>query len=207
MKIRHNTRAGWQQRIRLITLALLTAFSTSTLAWLNADQTLELHGFLDSTTHQRVDYGISKQRFRGQLEFNKQMNNFGPFVGISLNGTVRMTYDGVYDFNSDQFGTGAGGPVTASSSGSLAGLTPTTANGFQSAWGASPVSAGVPLLPGGGPVGLAAGPPGGPDLDGGSADHPGLRLPGAHGHALRGLVRPGHGDPAGGAARRHADRL
>ncbi len=138
----------------LLTCSLL---SQQSLAWLSADQTLELHGFADSTTHQRADYGLSKQRFRGQLEFNKQLPNVGPFTGISLNGTFRMVYDGVYDFNSDDFGDEAGGPVFGSSSGLSSVGAPfgiDTVNGLQTPWGQSPVTAANPLLPGGGGFGF-----------------------------------------------------
>lgn len=138
----------------LVSGILLGCMSSGAYAWLNADQTLELHGFLDSTTHQRAHgYGLSKQRFRGQLEFSKQLSNMGAFTGISLNGTLRATYDGVYDWNSDDFGDSAGGSVFASSSGIPNG----TANGLQTPWGASPVSANVGALPGGGGFGFDVG--------------------------------------------------
>ncbi len=118
----------------LVSGILLGCMSSGAYAWLNADQTLELHGFLDSTTHQRAHgYGLSKQRFRGQLEFSKQLSNMGAFTGISLNGTLRATY--------------------ASSSGIPNG----TANGLQTPWGASPVSANVGALPGGGGFGFDVG--------------------------------------------------
>lgn len=131
--------------------ACILLVSTQAGAWLSKDQTLELHGFADSTTHQRVDYGLSKQRFRGQLEFNKQLPNLGAFTGISLNGTIRLTYDAAYDFNSNDFGDDAGGPVFGSSSafGSLAAPGADTVNGLQTPWGASPVSTGA-IPPAGG---------------------------------------------------------
>ena len=46
-----------------LVIAVCALVSTQASAWLSADQTLEVHGFVDSTTHQRADYGLSKQRF------------------------------------------------------------------------------------------------------------------------------------------------
>jgi hypothetical protein len=136
--------------------ACILLVSVQASAWLSKDQTLELHGFADSTTHQRADYGLSKQRFRGQLEFNKQMPNMGPFSEISLNGTIRLTYDAVYDLNANDFGDDAGGSVFGSSSGlsSIGTLGADTVNGLQTPWGASPVTAGNGALPGGGGFGF-----------------------------------------------------
>ncbi len=133
----------------LVVALIAVGYSAGTSAWLNADQTLEVHGFIDNTTHQRADYGLSKQRFRGQLEFGKQLPNMGAFTGISLNGTLRATYDGIYDWNSNDFGDSAGDSVFGSSSG-----LPGGGNGLQTPWGASPVSAGVVALPGGGGFGF-----------------------------------------------------
>ena len=119
--------------------AFLLVFASSAQAWLSKDQTLEINGFIDNTTHQRIDYGISKQRFRGQLEFGKQLPNMGRFTGISLNGTLRATYDGVYDWNSNDFGDKAGNSVFGASSGIPNG----SFDGLRTPWGASPVGAGV----------------------------------------------------------------
>lgn len=131
--------------------AALALAASGANAWVSGDGSLEVHGFLDSTTHQRAHgKGLSKQRFRGQLEFGKQLPNMGPFTGISINGTLRAVYDGVYDFNDDDFGDRAGSSVFGSSSGIPNG----TANGLQTPWGFSPVTAGNGLLPGGGGFGF-----------------------------------------------------
>ena len=140
-----------------LVIAVCALISTQASAWLSADQTLEIHGFVDSTTHQRADYGLSKQRFRGQLEVNKQLPNMGPFTQISINGIFRLTYDAVYDWNSNDFGDDAGGSVFGSSSGLNSMGIPSmvdTADGLQTPWGASPVTAGNPALPGGGGFGF-----------------------------------------------------
>lgn len=146
-------RAGVAGTGAAIALVAALGYSAGALAWLNADQTLEVHGFIDNTTHQRIDYGLSKQRFRGQLEFSKAFNNVGPFTGVSLNGTLRATYDAAYDWNDDEYGDSAGskaGEIFGRSSGIPNG----TADGLATPWGASPVSAGFPLLPAGGGFGF-----------------------------------------------------
>lgn len=152
-------RASFRQGVGYASAFMFALLSAPASAWLSADQTLELHGFADSTTHQRADYGLSKQRFRGQLEFNKQLPNLGPFTGISLNGTIRMTYDAAYDWNADDFGDEAGGPVFGSSSALSSIGTPgaDTVNGLQTPWGFSPVTAGNGALPGGGGFGFDLG--------------------------------------------------
>jgi len=141
-------------------------------AYTSADGTLEVHGFVDSTTHGRLDYGLSKQRMRGQLEFSKYFQPVGPFSEISLHGTLRAAYDAVYDLNDNEFGDGAGGQVTAESTG-VPILGPpnvpmlVTATGepgdnsryLDTFWGSTgpiptPVSGFIPLLPGGGGFGF-----------------------------------------------------
>ncbi len=124
---------------RVVAVLAALGFVGSAGAWQNADQTLEVHGFLDNTTHQRFDYGVAKQRFRGQLEFNKQLPNMGAFTGISLNGTLRATYDAAYDWNDGEWGDSAGRNVFGSSSGLVNG----THRGRLTRWGASPVGTGT----------------------------------------------------------------
>ena len=148
-------------------LVILPAHVT---AWNSKDGTLELHGFLDNTYHNRDGYGITKERVRGQIEWSKIFKPTGLFSELSFHGTLRATYDGVYDLNDDRFGKRSGGPVTTTSSGSgvvlpiaigpndvphpvnvtlaLGGTT------TDNPWGASPVSAGVPALPGFGGFGF-----------------------------------------------------
>ena len=169
-------------KIRTFTPVLLAAsaalafWASSTAAWNSRDGTLEVHGFLDNTYHHRADYGITKERIRGQIEWSKIFKPTGLFSEISVHGTLRATYDGVYDLNDDEFGKRSGGPVTTTSSGSGVFLpvaigpndvphlvNVTLALGgtvTDNPWGASPVSAGVPALPGGGGFGfdLAANP-------------------------------------------------
>lgn len=119
-------------------------------AWSTVDGTLEVHGFVDSTTHGRAHgLGLSKQRFRGQLEFSKNFGAAGIFSSLSAHGIVRAVYDGVYDLNSDTYGDEAGGQVMGASTG-----IPTPNGPLLTPWGSSPVTAGNPALPGGGGFGF-----------------------------------------------------
>ena len=118
------------------TVVLGLAVTSDASAWQSKDGTV-IHGFADYTHHQRADYGISKARLRGQLEINKEFGTFGIFRGVSLNSVLRITHDGVYDWNDSNFGSEAGRSVNSSSSGLAVG----TANGLQTPWGGSPVNA------------------------------------------------------------------
>ncbi|MEE4290126.1 MAG: DUF1302 family protein [Cycloclasticus sp.] len=75
------------------------------------DDTLEISGFVENATYFRNKVGLSKFRNTLQLEGTKLLGNMGAFSGVSINGTFRATYDGVYDLNSDEYGDGAGGAV------------------------------------------------------------------------------------------------
>ncbi len=142
----------------------------SVSAWNSSDGTLTIHGFVDNTYHHRDSYGITKERIRGQIEWSKIFKPTGLFSELSFHGTLRATYDGVYDLNDDTFGKRSGGPVTTTSSGSgvylPVGFGPdaelqmvnvselTNHPTVDAPWGFSPVSAGVPALPGGGGFGF-----------------------------------------------------
>ncbi|MFP6681219.1 MAG: DUF1302 family protein, partial [Gammaproteobacteria bacterium] len=131
----------------LVVAAVLGLVLTSTAtAWQSKDGSLVAHGFADYTHHQREGYGMVKNRMRGQLEINKDFGSFGIFRGVSLNSVIRLTHDGVHDWNDSRFGDEAGGSVLGSSSGVPVG----SALGLETPWGASPVNvaAGLPL-PGG----------------------------------------------------------
>lgn len=64
----------------------------------------DISGFLENATYVRDSKGISKFRNTGQLEFSKSLKSSGQWSGVSVNGTLRATYDGVYDLNDDEFG-------------------------------------------------------------------------------------------------------
>ena len=144
--------------IRRFSLTLLSSAIAGALvitpltvsAWNSKDGTLTIHGFLDNTYHNRDDYGITKERIRGQVEWSKIFKSTGLFSEVSFHGTLRATYDGVYDLNDDRFGDRSGGQVFGSSSGIPIGH----GNGLQTPWGHSPVTANNPALPGGGGFGI-----------------------------------------------------
>ncbi|MBR9887187.1 MAG: DUF1302 domain-containing protein [Oceanospirillales bacterium] len=66
----------------------------------------EWAGFVENATYVRDGVGLSKFRNTAQAEFSKQLESDG-WDNVSINGTLRATYDGVYDLNSDEFGKDA----------------------------------------------------------------------------------------------------
>ena len=75
------------------------------------DETLEISGFIENATYVRHRRGLTKFRNTLQLEGTKILGDVGAFTEVTVNGTFRATYDGVYDLNSDEFGDGAGGSI------------------------------------------------------------------------------------------------
>ena len=86
------------------------------------DDTLEISGFVENATYFRNKIGLSKFRNTLQLEGTKLLGNLGAFSEVSINGTFRATYDGVYDLNSDEYGDGAGGSIVLEQLGVPAGV-------------------------------------------------------------------------------------
>lgn len=66
----------------------------------------EMSGFVENATYYRDGVGISKFRNTAQLEFRKVLSIDG-WSHVSISGTLRGTYDGVYDLNDDEFGKDA----------------------------------------------------------------------------------------------------
>ncbi len=75
-----------------------------------ADDT-QWSGFSEAVTHYRDGPGLSKARVGFQLEGLKFIGDAGIFSNFSINGTLRLSYDGVYDLNDGEFGDSAGGPI------------------------------------------------------------------------------------------------
>ncbi|HEY5790901.1 MAG TPA: DUF1302 family protein, partial [Gammaproteobacteria bacterium] len=69
------------------------------------------HGFVENETHQRDDVGLAKFRNTAQFEGSKRVGQAGGFSNVSLHGTFRFTYDGVYDLNDEDYGDQAGGAI------------------------------------------------------------------------------------------------
>ena len=143
---KHRTYHGAFCSVSSFGLVLLTglAMSFSASAYQSKDGTLTSHGFLDYTQHVRANFGMVKNRVRAQLETTKEFGSFGIFRGVSLNSVLRVTHDGVYEWNDDDFGEKSGGSVFGSSSG----VPNNTALGALTPWGQSPVNqANIPAFP------------------------------------------------------------
>lgn len=89
-------------RRSVLALLLLGAFT-------QVQAEVDTAGFVENVTFYRESRGISKFRNTGQFEFSKAFENSN--VGLTLNGTLRATYDGVYDINDEEWGDKAGGSI------------------------------------------------------------------------------------------------
>ncbi len=73
---------------------------------------VEVTGFYENATYVRDSVGLSKFRNTLQLSAGKAFEDRGGlFRNVKFHGTFRATYDGVYDLNSSEYGSGAGGPI------------------------------------------------------------------------------------------------
>lgn len=106
---------------RVLGLALCIGLvSPAHAVWNSADGTLEVRGFLENQTNYRDDVGLTKQRLQAQVELFKHLQPRGIFSELSVGGTLRLSYDGVYDLNDKDYGRNAGGPVNFSAPGNPA---------------------------------------------------------------------------------------
>jgi len=98
-------------------IALATIAAAPSLA--QYEEKWDTAGFIENATFYRDGPGLTKSRTTGQFEFSK---DFGKHFGLNnfrLSGTLRATYDAVYDLNDDEFGDNAGGPRNFENFGSL----------------------------------------------------------------------------------------
>jgi uncharacterized protein DUF1302 len=105
-----------QTRIKGLSLwcAVLSSTTVLTLAPMSrafAAPDARVDGFYENATYGREGVGLSKFRNTLQLEGEKRFGNVGIFSNVSVNGTLRGSYDGVYDLNDDEYGSEAGGPI------------------------------------------------------------------------------------------------
>jgi len=172
-----------------IFLLFVSGTGTVHAVWTSEDRSVEIRGFVDNTTHQRIGSraGLSKVRNRGQLELSKFFEPAGPFSELSIHGTLRATYDAAYDLNENTWGKDSGGPVSFQSEGGpdvgLPGMVPWGA-------GASPFVSPV-VLPGTNPFVSGTSP----HLNGfftGTNPNEGLRILGAESFTSTGGI-PGFG--------------
>ena len=96
----------------------------------------DIAGFVENATYYRDGQDLSKVRNTGQFEFSK---DFGKRFGLSnfrVSGTLRATYDAVYDINDDEWGDEAGGSRSFQNAGSTNAQLIYGGNG-DSPWGQS----------------------------------------------------------------------
>lgn len=122
-----------------------TALALSLLGGITQVQAeLDAAGFVENVSFYRESRGISKFRNTAQFEFSKAFENSR--VGLKLNGTLRATYDGVYDLNDDEWGDKAGGAIALQSA-SLPALAPGAPGFVDYGSGLSYTTAPPPGLP------------------------------------------------------------
>ena len=101
-------------------------------------------GFVENATFYRDGPGLSKVRNTGQFEFSK---DFGKKFGMSnfrVSGTLRATYDAVYDVNDDEYGDKVGGSRNFQNYGSTVAQAVYGGNG-DSPWGQSLLGGDLPF--------------------------------------------------------------
>ncbi len=116
------------------------------------DEEWDTAGFVENATFVRDGVGLSKFRNTAQFEFSKDMGQKMGLSNFRVSGTLRATYDGVYDLNDDEFGENAGGSRSFQNAGSTTTQAVFGGNG-DSPWGTSILgnggaAAGSPIPPG-----------------------------------------------------------
>lgn len=129
--------------------ALMSLGATTSIA---QDDEWDTAGFVENATFYRDGAGLSKSRTTGQFEFSKDLGSKFGLSNFRVSGTVRATYDAVYDLNDDEYGKNAGGARNFENAGSSTGQALFGGDG-SSPWGFS-------ILGNGGAAGGAPIPPG-----------------------------------------------
>lgn len=104
-------------RLSAVSVAVAAAMAGMTVSVQSQASETEWAGFVENATYVRDGRGITKFRNTGQAEWSRQLQPVGAFSEVSFHGTLRATYDGVYDLNEDEFGEDAGGSVMIESIG------------------------------------------------------------------------------------------
>jgi hypothetical protein len=107
------------------------------------DEEWDLAGFVENATFYRDGPGVSKSRNTGQFEFSKDMGKKMGMSNFRVSGTLRATYDAVYDWNDDEYGDNAGGSRSFQNIGSTTAQALYGGNG-DSPWGQSILGGGPP---------------------------------------------------------------
>ena len=103
-------------------------------------------GFIENATFHRQDRGLAKVRNTLQYEFTKDFGKKFGLTNFRVSGTLRGTYDAVYDLNADEWGDDAGGARSFQNFGSTTAQGAYGGNG-DSPWGISILSTN-PMFPG-----------------------------------------------------------
>ncbi|SFP36993.1 hypothetical protein SAMN05216229_10217 [Geopseudomonas sagittaria] len=108
------------RQLRNLGLAVFggASLSLTPLAMAVAEET-RITGFYENATYVRDTAGLSKFRNTVQVNADRQLEDRGGLSNIKFHGTFRGTYDGVYDLNSSEYGSGAGGAIQLEDTGSL----------------------------------------------------------------------------------------
>lgn len=111
MKIGVRLKSGYT--MLLVALAGLFLAGASPNAFADLDGEFLQHFTYDNDTHYRgrdaqgATQGLSNERNIIQYDFTKAFDDYG----VKLDGKLRATYNGVYQLNSEHFGSNEGGPV------------------------------------------------------------------------------------------------
>jgi hypothetical protein len=101
--------------LRHWSLALLggSSLALTPLTSVMAEEEMQFTGFYENAAFVRDSAGLSKFRNTVQVNADKKFGTLGQlnFNNVAFHGTFRATYDGVYDLNSSEYGSGAGGAV------------------------------------------------------------------------------------------------
>lgn len=90
-------------KVRTLPVAVALGMATMAGAPATMAADAEWAGFVENATYVRDGVGLSKFRNTAQAEFTKIIES-DTWDNIQINGTLRATYDGVYDLNDDEFG-------------------------------------------------------------------------------------------------------
>ncbi|MDO9624900.1 MAG: DUF1302 domain-containing protein [Pseudomonas sp.] len=87
--------------------------SLTPLAAVMANEEMQVTGFVENATFARDSVGLSKFRNTLQVNADRKFGDLGQlnFKNTAFHATFRGTYDGVYDLNSSEYGSGAGGAI------------------------------------------------------------------------------------------------
>ncbi len=100
-------------KVRTLPVAVALGMATMAGAPATMAADTEWAGFVENATYVRDGVGLSKFRNTAQAEFTKIIES-DTWDNIQINGTLRATYDGVYDLNDDEFGKDATQPYLGS---------------------------------------------------------------------------------------------